>query len=31
MPLSAWITFVIVAGVLFGGLAWSVIIALRKK
>jgi len=27
MPVSAWITLIIVGGALFGGLAWSVYIA----
>jgi len=29
MPFSAWLTLIIVAGVLFGGLAWSIKIAMR--
>ncbi|GEM_PF-3213971 len=31
MPLSAWITLIIVGGILFGGVAWSIIIALKKN
>lgn len=29
MPFSAWLTLIIVGGVLFGGLAWSIKIALK--
>ncbi len=31
MEFSAWITLIVTAGVLFGGLFWSVAIAMRKK
>jgi len=31
MPFSAWLTLIIVGGVLFGGLAWSVKIAMRGE
>lgn len=30
MPLSAWITCVLVSTILYGGFVWCLIIALRK-